>query len=180
MVAKGEIGMMTRTETMMMTQEEVQSIRKSHVENSPALLLKCFPGYIFTENTAKEDGQTFLDSSTYFPPLAQDNGFLSFLHHRREHLYRQHLILEICNRCYEALDEVDQLISHQRSNEPCEKKDRRPSDGIDATQLPQLKSKKRHGGSEYEKCERIYRIIWPEEDSLPCPCKLPFAMRLLE
>lgn len=89
----------------------------------------------------------------------------------KEHLYRQHIINEMCNRCGGAFDGVDELISHQRSDTPCEVQERQAGDGIDPGQLKQLKKKKRVVGSDYDKCRRIYTILWPEvnEGNLPCP-----------
>jgi len=76
-----------------------------------------------------------------------------------------------CNRCCEQFGNVDELIQHQRSDPPCQVRERPPARGIDRNQLELLKVKKR--GTEYAKCRRIYRILWPNlgDEDLPCPCK---------
>jgi len=47
--------------------------------------------------------------------------------------------------------------------------------GINKDQFDLLKKRKRWG-SEYEKCQKVYKILWPdiEEGELPCPCELFF------
>ena len=142
---------------------------------SPALSRRCSPGYLSTSDVASADGQMSTDSSNCLPSL------LVMLNQRRltplprEHLYRQHLESERCPRCYHPFSDADELTQHQRLNPPClVVEGRPPTCGINKRQLELLKKKKR-GGTEAEKCRRLYTILWPEfsEEDLPCPCKCP-------
>jgi hypothetical protein len=87
----------------------------------------------------------------------------------KEHLYRQHLQKETCNRCCKAFDSLELLIEHQRSDIPCQKRPKRPSEGIDETQLRLLKCKKNLGSTEEAKCQRIYAILWPSIEAKDLP-----------
>ncbi|KAH6884605.1 hypothetical protein B0T10DRAFT_579357 [Thelonectria olida] len=87
----------------------------------------------------------------------------------KEHLFRQHLEPEICNRCFEMFDDRDELIEHQRADTPCPISERREPRGIDGYQERLLRSKKH--GNEQEKIRRIYKTLWPKtpESDFPNP-----------
>jgi hypothetical protein len=92
----------------------------------------------------------------------------------REHLYRVHNTPIECSRCWLNLKTEKDLADHVRKQTPCEV---RPQlvEWIPREKIKVLKDRKKAllGQSERERWEYVYRILFPEEPSLPSPCKSP-------
>lgn len=84
------------------------------------------------------------------------------VHRLKEHLYRKHAAAKfICRRCYEGFEEDAGLQSHQRSETACPINKNPPPDGFDITQLEKLKKRSKSGGTEQEKWDTVFGILFP-------------------
>ena len=93
---------------------------------------------------------------------------------QREHVYRKHRLHQFkCNRCCQELKNSIQLSAHQRSEVACEIRIDEPQEGINEEQLLRLRSRKKPQGklSEEEKWNEAYKVIFPDDDLIPSPCK---------
>ncbi|RYP40815.1 hypothetical protein DL767_001461 [Monosporascus sp. MG133] len=91
----------------------------------------------------------------------------------KEHLYRCHMQPKHqCNRCLHCFGSAAELVDHQRSDEPCERRDALPSETITDDQHTQLKSragKKLTDATEEGKWRSMYRIVFPDDEVIPSP-----------
>jgi hypothetical protein len=92
----------------------------------------------------------------------------------REHLLRRHMLSRYrCTRCCEDFGNRPALHLHLRASEACLIRDDVQEEGIDDVQERQLRSrrKEKSGKGEEERWADIFRILFPDEDNIPCPCK---------
>lgn len=89
----------------------------------------------------------------------------------REHLERKHLMPTfICHECNEVFTTMPQLAGHFRTLGGCSKRQHSPPDGIDEAKLKQIKARQNSQMTERQKWERMYRILFPDDDRVPSPC----------
>lgn len=93
----------------------------------------------------------------------------------REHIYRCHYKAHKCHRCYTSFESAEDFEAHQRLDEPCRKRSPKHDDGINQAQHNQLKKKPSAmtAKTSREACwEEVYRIIFPDANEIPSPCKI--------
>ncbi|KAF2729987.1 hypothetical protein EJ04DRAFT_555745 [Polyplosphaeria fusca] len=74
--------------------------------------------------------------------------------------------LYVCNRCREDFESDCELTEHQRAPVPCNINDQKRIEGLNATQVARLKSKKRFGKerTEEEKWRAVYHFLFSDDD----------------
>lgn len=92
---------------------------------------------------------------------------------KREHIYRNHSIKNACNRCFESFDDPKGLKDHQRAQTPCRLTDNARADVITDEQEELLRVRARANTPEEERWEDMYRIVFPDEKTIPSPCTSP-------
>jgi hypothetical protein len=88
----------------------------------------------------------------------------------REHIYRNHSIKNACNRCFESFDDPKGLKDHQRAQTPCRLSENARADVITEEQEELLRVRARANTPEEERWEDMYRIVFPDEKTIPSPC----------
>lgn len=91
----------------------------------------------------------------------------------RGHLYRNHKKPYQCLRCWSSFQNTEEISRHHSSEEPCERREEIVLDGLDQLQIDAIRSKKRPRGLTHD-CEKwtmIYKIIFPNANTVPSPCK---------
>ncbi|KAI0110832.1 hypothetical protein GGR51DRAFT_557833 [Nemania sp. FL0031] len=96
------------------------------------------------------------------------------VHRLKEHLYRKHRQAKFrCMRCWERFESEQDCFNHQRAAMPCELGEREPTEGFDAAQETQLRSRKKKGHpiSEIDKWRAVFQILFPHvpADQIPSP-----------
>ncbi|CAI4218588.1 unnamed protein product, partial [Parascedosporium putredinis] len=91
-----------------------------------------------------------------------------------EHIYRTHKIPKhICLRCREDLRSEQELGAHLRADKRCEKVDHRPWYGITEAQEALIRARParpgKEKGSEEERWNELYKIIFPDAPDMPTP-----------
>lgn len=94
----------------------------------------------------------------------------------REHLYRCHTLPVHCLRCHETFASEESLQTHSQSDTPCQRRQlgdepQAVLEGIGLAQERRLRSRKRTNKAEEEKWRDAYRICFPDDISVPSPCK---------
>jgi hypothetical protein len=91
---------------------------------------------------------------------------------RREHLYRCHKSLTTCPRCRKEFAQEDQIALHLNSDQICDRKSPVKIDDFTALTEAQMKELKRRNSKldEIGQWEGIYKIIFPNEPTIPSPC----------
>lgn len=92
----------------------------------------------------------------------------------REHVYRKHRLPQFkCNRCCCEFQNSTQLADHQRLEVPCNIRLQGQQDGVNEEQILALRSRKKSKGNtpESEKWTKMYKIIFPDDELIPSPCK---------
>lgn len=76
-----------------------------------------------------------------------------------------------CENCFEQFE--SRLVLDEHRQDPCRKKPPSGSYGINSEQERQLRSRKMYQKSldEEEKWRAIYKIIFPDEENIPSPCR---------
>ncbi|KAI0966907.1 hypothetical protein F4678DRAFT_447693 [Xylaria arbuscula] len=89
----------------------------------------------------------------------------------KEHILRCHLPKYQCNRRREDFDSAIDLDSHQRNLNACVLQNTSPTDTITANQRDQLKKRidKRVHNTDEEKWGFVYKILFPDDNSVPSP-----------
>ncbi|KAG4258878.1 hypothetical protein FPRO03_13344 [Fusarium proliferatum] len=97
----------------------------------------------------------------------------------KKHIFRRHTLPEFeCKRCFHDFKTKKDLNLHWRASVPCEMLDRRPreQEGIDGTQSRALRARARKanpesdiGSVEEQKWWDVYKIIFPDDKSIPTP-----------
>lgn len=88
----------------------------------------------------------------------------------REHIYRKHSIKNPCNRCFESFEDPKGLKDHQRAQTPCRLTDNARADVITGEQEEVLRLRARANTSEEERWDDMYRVVFPDEKTVPSPC----------
>ncbi|KAL0264317.1 hypothetical protein SLS55_000265 [Diplodia seriata] len=106
-------------------------------------------------------------ASCYFPGF---NGVSRV----KEHIYREHRIINRCGRCFQSFTNGAAFNAHLRAEERCIRLEDDPEiQVITADQETLLKCKKRAKApkSEEERWKCVYRILFPQDDekSMPSP-----------
>ncbi|KAI1342171.1 hypothetical protein F5Y15DRAFT_333689 [Xylariaceae sp. FL0016] len=70
-----------------------------------------------------------------------------------------------CNRCQQGFGSVDDLAAHQRMPMPCELRDPSPTESVTETDLSRMRLK----GTEEEKWQSMYRLVFPGDERVPSP-----------
>ncbi|KAF2188601.1 hypothetical protein K469DRAFT_566131, partial [Zopfia rhizophila CBS 207.26] len=94
------------------------------------------------------------------------------IHRMKEHLYRSHVLI-YCNRCHFVFQGEDELHNHQRQIQPCTISTDPLPEGLSATQVARLKSKKKFGSekTEEERWLAVYHFLFPDEPVMSVsPC----------
>lgn len=82
-----------------------------------------------------------------------------------------------CDRCFTKFDKDEaELKAHRRMEESCDIVDTAPSwlVGIDRETEKKLRSGRGlKNATESFKWVRMYKILYPQDDKIPSPCKLP-------
>ena len=80
----------------------------------------------------------------------------------------------ICPTCNEAFVTVEPFRDHilHGASDDCSHRKRVPHDGVDDAKQKQLKTRQ-NGRTERQKWEWMYRILFPDDDIIPTPCKQP-------
>ena len=96
------------------------------------------------------------------------------VHRIKEHLYRRHRIEKSrCRRCGQHFNDSVQLTTHLRMEAPCPVREVQVEEGLDEEQERKLRSRKRHREekTEAQKWADMYRILFPDDNEPPSPCK---------
>jgi hypothetical protein len=76
----------------------------------------------------------------------------------------------ICHDCNEPFDTTEKFATHFRASGNCSKIKISPPDGIDEAKEKLLKARQTPQTPEKQKWERMYRILFPDDDVIPTPC----------
>ena len=87
----------------------------------------------------------------------------------RAHIYSKHAAI-YCERCYTAFRSDEALLAHTRQISRCDVRDPRPMEGLTKEQKELLKPRDRNK-SEEERWNAVYKICFPNDQSIPSPCK---------
>ncbi|KAH8897445.1 hypothetical protein GQ53DRAFT_509042 [Thozetella sp. PMI_491] len=93
------------------------------------------------------------------------------VHRVKEHLFRSHTPPRFrCQRCYECFTSETEISQHLRAEQRCEKRDVEPEEWIDEHRLRALRSRKGPKLTlELEKWGEVYKILFPDANSVPSP-----------
>lgn len=92
------------------------------------------------------------------------------VHRVKEHLERRHLMPPyICHECHEVCATQPQLAEHYRTPGGCSKQQHSLPDGITEAKLKEIKARQSGQMTEREKWERMYHILFPDDDRVPSP-----------
>jgi len=91
----------------------------------------------------------------------------------RDHLYKHHGRPIQCPRCWEEFKSDDEFANHQNLDERCPQGEKRVAPGFDKEQEKLLRSKKKFtpGSSPDDTWRHIYKILFPDDEHIPRPCK---------
>jgi hypothetical protein len=103
----------------------------------------------------------------------------------REHVLRSHMLPKNrCIRCCEAFDNAETLCAHAKASPACVAREDH-EEGVSDSQEVLLRSRPKgdQSKSEEERWTDIFRILFPTEANVPCPCgwsSLSFMILLFE
>jgi hypothetical protein len=93
--------------------------------------------------------------------------------YNREHIYRSHKAPIHCKRCFTIVKTEKELDAHLRQEPACEVVNpSREMPGINNETKERLKSRRGiQNISEEEKWKHMYKVLFPETEDIPSPCK---------
>ncbi|KAJ4149148.1 hypothetical protein NW754_000587 [Fusarium falciforme] len=102
-------------------------------------------------------------------PCCEKKGWPS-VHRIKEHIYRRHKVPIHCDRCFSTFTTEKLLKDHRREAVPCKVNEPCEMLGIDAEMKERLKCRKGiKNATEEAKWEHMYKILFPEAESIPSP-----------
>jgi hypothetical protein len=83
-----------------------------------------------------------------------------------------------CYRCGEIFDNASKLRDHAGMENPCKNQELQEVEGFGAAELKVLRKRDR-GQTEVEKWNKVYMILFPNDEEIPSPCKFIHPLLIL-